>query len=211
VADDLEALFSVLARTLHAASPANLVQPLEVAEISARWVPYARVRGELGIATNEDYELLIMRLLTGEGDFVFADESLQDDLRREVASPNPDLTALRTYGAARITLAREQTRRVLGLSAEQLPAAPVDPATARLRSPKTSPVGDPTATPPDPRISQPPACQFCGHALPSGRVVHFCPHCGLNVETRRCPGCSSEIQPGWKFCVSCGRAIGARS
>jgi hypothetical protein len=210
VADDLEGLFSRLVRTLGAAHPGAVVQPLEVAEISARWVPYAQVRLELGIATNEDYELLLMRLLSGEGGFVFADESLQDDLKREVSSPNPDLTALRTYGAARITLAREPARRVLGAGAEALMQSPAEPRAALLTSPPISPVGDPTATVPDTRAVQPSVCQFCGSGLPAGRTVHFCPHCGLNVETRRCPGCSSEIQPGWKFCVICGRAIGAK-
>ena len=43
------------------------------------------------------------------------------------------------------------------------------------------------------------------------RAVAYCPHCGLNVTTQLCPGCSSEVAPGWKFCVTCGRAIGARS
>jgi hypothetical protein len=165
------------------------------------------MRRELSIATNEDYELLLMRLLSGEGGFIFADESLQDDLRREVASSNPDLSALRTYGAARITLARAFVARVLGVTAEQLPP----PAPAREAKPAVSPViaaGDPTATPPPARVVQPDACQFCGHTLPTGRAVQFCPQCGLNVSTRRCPGCSGEIQPGWRFCVTCGRAIG---
>jgi hypothetical protein len=208
MAEDLEPLFEFVARALHTANPASLVQPLEVAEISARWAPYARVRGALGIATNEDYELLLMRLLSGEGGYVFADESLQDDLKREVESTNPDLTALRTYGAARITLAREPMCRVLGIAIEQLPASP-DSRKGRIASPPTSPVGDPNKTIPGARVAQAPSCQFCGHSLPAGRTVNFCPNCGLNVTKRRCPGCSSEVQPGWRFCVACGRAIGS--
>jgi hypothetical protein len=208
--DDVEALFTRVAHALHAANPAAVVLPLEVAEISARWAPYAIVRREFSIATNEDYELLLMRLLSGEGGFVFADESLQDDLRREVASTNPDLTALRTYGAARITLAREQLRRVLGLTPEELPAAPAA-REAKTVVPPAPRVGDATAPVPEGRTVQVPECQFCGHALPTGRTVNFCPQCGLNVSTRRCPGCSGEIQPGWRFCVTCGRAVGAKS
>ncbi|HYV96683.1 MAG TPA: zinc ribbon domain-containing protein [Gemmatimonadaceae bacterium] len=206
MADDVEALFTYIARALRASNTSAVVEPLEVAEVTVRWAPYAKVRGELGIATNEDYELLLMRLLAGEGGFVFADESLQDDLRREVTSPNPDLTALRTYGAARITLAREHTKRVLGLETGDLPTASADTAATRLQSLAASPVGDPTAVTPEPRVAAPPTCQFCGHGLPTGRTVHFCPHCGLNVGMKRCPGCSSEILPGWKFCVTCGRA-----
>lgn len=211
-ADDLGVLFTHVARSLHAARPDAIVQPLEIAEISARWAPYSAMRKELGIATNEDYELLLMRLVAGEGGYVFADESLQDDLRRELESKNPDLTALRTYGAARITLGREPLRRALNLTPEQLPSAPATrgAAPARITSPKLSPVGDPTAAVPAARVTAPSVCQFCGQGLPSGRPVQFCPQCGLNVAMRRCPGCSAEIQPGWRFCVTCGRAIGAK-
>lgn len=208
--DEVEALFTRVAQSLHAANPAAVVLPLEVAEISARWAPYTLVRREFSIATNEDYELLLMRLLSGEGGFVFADESLQDDLRREVESKNPDLTALRTYGAARITLAREPLRRALGLAADALPAAPAA-REAKTVAPLAPRVGDATALVPESRMTPAPECQFCGHALPAGRTANFCPQCGLNVSTRRCPGCSSEIQPGWRFCITCGRAVGAKA
>ncbi len=204
--DELEPLFAHLAKTLHTSNPNAVVQPIEVASISARWAPYSQVKGALGIPTNEDYEVLLMRLLSGEGGYIFADESLQDDLRREVSSPNPDLTALRTYGAARVSLAREQARRVLKLTAESLPVTPVESA-SRI-PPKRAPlVGDPTAAAPAARAAQVPACQYCGHSLPTGRTVRFCPHCGLNVDRRLCPGCSSEVQSDWRFCITCGRAV----
>lgn len=51
--DDVEALFTRVAHALHATNPAAVVLPLEVAEISARWAPYAVVRREMAIATNE--------------------------------------------------------------------------------------------------------------------------------------------------------------
>lgn len=210
--NDLGFLFTHVARALHAARPEAIVQPLEIAEISARWAPYAAIRKELGVASNEDYELLLMRLVSGEGGFVFADESLQDDLRRELESKNPDLSALRTYGAARITLGREPLRRALNLTPDQLPSAPMTRVSTpqRITSPVRSPVGDPTAPVPAARVTAPSVCQFCGQGLPSDRPVQFCPHCGLNVALKRCPGCSGEIQPGWKYCVTCGRAIGSK-
>jgi hypothetical protein len=48
-------------------------------------------------------------------------------------------------------------------------------------------------------------CPYCAQALPTGRSAKFCPSCGLNLLVRRCPGCSAEIESGWKFCVTCGR------
>lgn len=211
--DDLHVLFARLARALHDAAPTRVVQPFEIAELSARWIPYASIRGELALPTIEEYELLLMRLVSGEGGLVFADESLQDDLRRELASSNPDLSALRTYGSARITLAREAVRNALDLEPGSLPQPSVTEArpAARPRAPEQSPVGDPTATPPLPRTTPHLSCQFCGRNLPSDRPIAYCPYCGLNVTTQLCPGCSSEVSPGWRFCVTCGRAIGGRS
>ena len=50
-------------------------------------------------------------------------------------------------------------------------------------------------------------CPFCTHALPAGRAVIFCPHCGMNVTVAQCPACSSEVEPGWHYCVTCGRDV----
>jgi hypothetical protein len=36
--------------------------------------------------------------------------------------------------------------------------------------------------------------------------VRFCPHCGQDLSVLRCGACSAELEPGWKFCVACGRA-----
>jgi predicted amidophosphoribosyltransferase len=52
-------------------------------------------------------------------------------------------------------------------------------------------------------------CPFCTHLLPQGRAVTFCPHCGMNVTVAQCPACSSEVQAGWHYCVTCGRDVSA--
>lgn len=48
-------------------------------------------------------------------------------------------------------------------------------------------------------------CRYCGGRLPEGRTVHFCPHCGADLTKRQCPACSTELEFGWRFCVTCGR------
>ena len=50
-------------------------------------------------------------------------------------------------------------------------------------------------------------CRYCGGAIPAGRAVTFCPHCGQNLTIRQCPACSSELEVGWRFCVTCGRGV----
>ena len=46
-----------------------------------------------------------------------------------------------------------------------------------------------------------------GGRLPTGRAVNFCPHCGQNQTLTLCPECRSEVEPGWRHCVNCGRAV----
>jgi hypothetical protein len=62
---------------------------------------------------------------------------------------------------------------------------------------------------PDPEtIPEPPSrCLYCGGRLPTARAVNFCPHCGQNQRLTLCPECRSEVEPGWKHCVNCGRAV----
>ena len=49
-------------------------------------------------------------------------------------------------------------------------------------------------------------CRYCGGRLPDGRAVTFCPHCGLDLTKRQCPACCTELDAGWRFCVTCGRS-----
>jgi len=51
-------------------------------------------------------------------------------------------------------------------------------------------------------------CSFCGGPLPAGRTVNFCPHCGQNQTFTRCPECQSELELGWRHCITCGHHVG---
>lgn len=272
MADELERLFRILVRRVRDVRPENLSRPFEVAEILRTFVPYRAHRADVGVETAEDYEVLVLRLLSGERGFVFADDAMQEDLRRELDSGNPDLRALHAYGTARVTLAQHAMRQVLESSppaaASAAPAAPAVTASedavaaalpredegrlggaavreSRTRTPDAAEVsaaldalqrqlpprlaeldavlaasGDAKVRTafhargqniPDPTADAPvrtprPGCRFCGQMLPEGRAVTFCPHCGQNLKVRRCPGCSEEVDPTWKFCVTCGRA-----
>ncbi len=50
-------------------------------------------------------------------------------------------------------------------------------------------------------------CTFCGGALPVGRTVLFCPHCGQNIGVVHCPTCGAEMDVGWRFCIGCGQKV----
>jgi hypothetical protein len=80
------------------------------------------------------------------------------------------------------------------------------PFSAAPESPVAAP---PTAAPAveafDPANMRVNGCPYCAQPIPEGRPIKFCPTCGQNLLVRRCPGCSAEIESGWKFCVTCGR------
>jgi hypothetical protein len=259
VTDELDRLFRAVVLRIRDTRPEFLSRPFEVADILRTFAPYRATRAEVGVDSAEDFEVIVMRLLSGERGFVFADDVMQDDILRELESGNPDLKTLQAYGTAKVTLAQHAMRQVLeaappiGLpgvaevqsagegavlrdteghvlasSSRQAPKAPspVQPALEALqhRPPSAlaelgeaigeasrhsfqargSRIPDPTAD--TPARAARPGCRFCGQSLPEGRDVTFCPHCGQNLKVRRCPGCSTDLERGWKFCVTCGRA-----
>ena len=225
--DELDRLFFRLVRAVRDARPEYLSRAFEVGEL-LDFVPYRAVRAEVGFDTNDDYAHAVTRLIAGERGYLFADELMQDDLRAELASPNPNLAAHRAYLNARITLAQEPTRKALESMGPLADAPPVTAPAPNPPAPRAAPAVTPEISrpvplrpiaPPAPPAPRPldasaaspvrpsrPGCRYCGQPLPEGRDVQFCPSCGQNLRVRRCAACSAELETGWKFCVSCGRA-----
>jgi rRNA maturation endonuclease Nob1 len=84
---------------------------------------------------------------------------------------------------------------------------PVKRPSSPASSPAVTPSSSPTvATPPKTTMPRPgDRCRSCDQALPAGREITFCPHCGQNLTTVSCLACGSELELGWKFCPVCGR------
>ena len=201
--DPLDLLFERLVRAARDTRPELLTRPFEVSEL-IELVPYKAVRAEGTLETNDDYAHALTRLLAGERGYLFADDLLQDDLRAELKSPNPDLAAYRAYLTARVTIAQEPARK----AGESMPPAPLSEAVTSpkpIRPTSAAALRPLDATAETTPRSQRPGCQYCGGELPEDRQVHFCPSCGQNLLQRRCAACSAELEPGWKFCVACGR------
>lgn len=263
--DDLDRILQRLVQRIRAEYPEYMNRPFEVSELYQNIVPYRHNRRELGIETNQDYELALLRLLAGERGYLVGDASMQDAVKRELASPNPNTALFREFAAARVSLSPEAARRYEQMSSGEArpddvrtvsaappppprPAAPPPPAPRPVPSAPASqpsaPASSPSvgrgamASPPSPpRAPTPPpaeyyaapvsdrapgtagrsaamasavaagGCRYCGGSLPQGRRVTFCPHCGQNLAVQRCPACSTELELGWKFCTTCGRAV----
>lgn len=124
---------------------------------------------------------------------------------REAAAPPPPPPAPRPPAVpppapARIVSAPPPApaRPPLGASAPPRSATPLAPTAPPMAAPRSSPH---PATAGE-------ACRYCGGVLPDGRRVTFCPNCGHNLTVQHCPACSTELEVGWKFCITCGREVG---
>ena len=236
--DEIDRIFRLLVEAIRAQQPELLSRPFEVADLYQSLLPYRLHRRELALETNSEYEMALLRLLSGERGYLVGDDEMQEALRRELATPNPDPGAFRAYAMSHVSLAADAVRRLEqagtrtaaptpGASPTVPPRAPQPPATppapprpsvpsapppplAPMRSPVSSPSLQNTMAAP-PRSTTAEAmggrCRYCSGALPQGRRLTYCPHCGQNLTVQHCPACNTELEVGWKFCTTCGRGV----
>ena len=78
--DDVERMYRHLVHTIRASFPQYLSQPFEVGELYQSVLPYRLHRRELGLETNQDYELALMELLSGAGGYLVVDDKMRTNL-----------------------------------------------------------------------------------------------------------------------------------
>jgi hypothetical protein len=124
--DALDRTFQHLINTIQARYPAYLTQPFDVAELYQNILPYRHHRRELGLETNQDYELVLLQLLSGARDYFIVQQEMRDRLGRELTLPNPDPGAFREFSTAQIALSPAAVRRFQsGSAAAAVAAEPV--------------------------------------------------------------------------------------
>ena len=255
--DALDRTFKHLLQTIQARYPAYLTQPFEVAELYQNILPYRHHRRELGLETNQDYELVLLQLLSGARDYLVVGDEMRERLARELAAPNPDPGVFREYSTSQIALSPSAVRRFQLGAADPEPAlaaagsvtsaetttraaaqrasaasvttsprssssAATAPSLAAQASPRRAAASAASSSTPSARtpvspISARPTqtivpqggehCRYCNGALPAGRRITFCPHCGQNLTVVNCLACGTELELGWKFCTTCGRPV----
>ena len=111
--DDVERIFRHLVDILSESDPDRLKRPIQVSEIYQSILPYRHHRSALGFDTNEDYEMAVLRFLSGDGGFASLDPpEVQDALAEESRSVNPNPSAFRVYAGGRIYLNAGAVRTV---------------------------------------------------------------------------------------------------
>lgn len=216
MADELDRLFERLVEALAESGPGRLATPFVAAELYERLVPYRSNRPRLNVATHQDYEMTVLRLLSGERGYASLEPvDVREALQREVAVTNPDVALFRNFPEAQVMINRIAAERFL--KGERVFAPPVpDPESSETEDAEAEDeVEEPRAPVPPSHFSLDESetstlqCAYCGGTLPGARKVNFCPHCGQPPSGElRCPACGSEVDVGWGYCVSCGRPTG---
>lgn len=260
---DLKRFVRQLADTLRTRDPSGVHRPVAVGDLRRRILPYRLYRNALGLLSNDDYDLLVLRLCAEQEEWVrtFPPEAAER-CRAEVAMPYPDLDLLDTIEDATIQIGAAALARVQAspdspddVPGERGTAALDDVAALAERGPLSSTVEErppaPTATeageppartaPPDavaasagspgdaapssavlPHVARSPVsspgpaalvetqradrCRYCAASLPVGRTVVYCPYCGHQLRAVRCTRCGTELEIGWRHCITCGHA-----
>ncbi len=218
--DELDRLFECLVEAL--AREARIAVPVVASEVYERLVPYRSNRSRLKVATHQDYEMTVLRLLAGEREYIRLEpEDVREGMQREVTAPHPDAAYFRSFPDARVMVNRQAAERFL--MGERLYAPPT--LELETRTPTVEAAGEPGVPADDEPAASPPIsiaplpfsmdgggpnqCPYCGGSVPVERKVNFCPHCGQPPSGElKCPACGSEVDVGWTYCVSCGRPTG---
>ena len=186
---DLERFFERLVRNLVAIDPARVTSPIPVPEIKQEILPYRTSRRSLALETSEEYEELLVRLVSEEGKLVKTEpRDVADWCHRQMSSLSPDLSGIPGQAGATVQINPDALARIMGPEAV---AGLAQGATGEM--------------PTDGLPLPPQACPHCEVPLPPGRAINFCPSCGRSLTLIPCDNCGADLQPGWRFCVTCGQ------
>lgn len=191
--DDLDRLAFRLSRTVRTQFPHLLTQGFTLTDLEEKLLPFRDVRREMADSGTDAFESTLLRLVAGERGYLSTEPALQAACTQALSFPSPTLAMVRSWSSTTVRLA----------------PTPATPSRAGAAVVASRPSGDPHdvfPAPSDPAPLAQASCRYCDARLPIGRKVTFCPHCGLDLTKRQCPACSTELEVGWKYCVTCGRA-----
>ena len=176
--DNLDRMYRHLVRVIRSRFPQHLAQPFTVADLNQTILPYRLHRRELGLDTNDDYEITLTELVSGSRDYLIVDDQLRDTLGAALADVNPDPSAFKHFAQSVVALSPSALRSLdIGLdeSAAHPPASPTPPnRTPRRLRPRRERRHPPSDRNRDRRRRQPrrrraaAPCTSTGISIPAG-------------------------------------------
>src|SRR5712671_7525106 len=110
--DELDRLFGLLVAAL--ARETRVAVPFPASDVYERLVPYRSNRARLNVATHQDYEMTVLRLLAGERGYARLEPvDVREALQREAAATNPDAGVFRNFTDAQVMINRIAAERFL--------------------------------------------------------------------------------------------------
>jgi len=227
--EDVEKFFRHLVRVLAEGERDRSREPIEIAEIYQSILPYRRFRGVLQLESNQDYEMTLLRLLSGQGGLASVDPvEAQEALSEEANSVNPNPAAFRDYAAAKvylnvnaIQLYSDDHDQYAPPPQEQIPAEPSSAAAAPTGSVFEPPEHEPTPNieseqpatvrPSNPStlpfVPEPPATVSPPPGLERGPMFT-----GADARPTACASCHRglPLRRKVKFCPYCGKDVSQR-
>jgi Double zinc ribbon len=231
--DDVDRMYRHLVRTIRATAPQLLTQPFQVADLYATILPYRLHRRDLGLETNQDYEMAMLELLSGGRGYLVVENRMREVLGESLKSPNPDPQLIREFASSRVALAPEALKQLdpdaaATSSAAAAPTAPTGipvaevvntgpfrPGAGSGAAPASAPAGRG-------RAATSPAPQSGGaSATARGGTSASAPAAGTRRASRpftvsptgeTCPHCAGELPAGREinFCPHCGQDLTIR-
>ncbi|HEX4681168.1 MAG TPA: zinc ribbon domain-containing protein [Gemmatimonadaceae bacterium] len=227
--DNLDRMYRHLVRTIRTRFPQYLNEPFDVGTLQSTILPYRLHRRELGLESNDDYEITLTELLSGTREYLTVDEPMREALKRELTAKNPDPVAYKQFSSAMVSLAPAALR--------SLEAGPDDPSTPlagpaiagrprvpNAAAPSPTPAAQastpaPSAQPPQPapatasRQSSVATPAISSRAVPGPMSTPVASRSGVKaiapVPGERCRACNEILPPGKEitFCPHCGQNL----
>lgn len=196
--DELDRMFRRLVHNIRAGFPDLLTRPFEVSALHQHLIPYRLNRGELGIDTAEEYELTLMRLLSGARGLLNGDPHMQAAVRAQLESPNPDLSLFRAWGTASVSIAATAIRALDGQSptAIRSPLSPTRQAEmagrATLELPASGAATVATAAPPQAPRAPVPGATATAPKVAAPTVAAAAPKASASAAPTAAPAAASK-------------------
>src|SRR2546425_12540416 len=191
--DELDRLFALLVAAL--ARETRMAVPFPAADVYERLVPYRSNPSRLNVATHQDYEMAVLRLLAGERNYVQLEpENVREAIQRELATINPDPAYFRSFPEAQVMVNGRAAERVLLADRAYAPPSTAEEdeelvdttgenpvpvpflAPSAFRAPPAPPAAPPLTRSKDALASN--QCEYCGRVVPANPQARFWPDRG---------------------------------
>ena len=102
--DDLDRLAFRLSRVVRTQYPQLLHQGFTLTDLEERLLPYREVRREMADGGPDAFEAAVLRLISGERDYLETDTALQTAARNALSFPSPTLAMIRSWSSTTLSL-----------------------------------------------------------------------------------------------------------